>query len=451
MAHSVRHTGVIRSSHRREGSRYIIEWRADDQLEVKRESRLPPWWAFNPTVFVATGEWKDYAEKSYRALLSAASNQPVAAALGRRLAAEATGDENTLRAIRDYVSRNIRLAGPAFGDLPMSCITPADKTLGEGYGNSADRAVLLFAMLRGGGIKSRFVLASRGPREKKLQQVLLKYPAMSTFPDVLVCVKTRGRKIFLNDTDQYATLGMTGHDGCAGLWVNGGGIHTIRAEKQRTDDRQSYCRIVLDDAGNARIEMKHTYFGALYAANHRRFAEMPPEERNRYYQKILTALSQRARPAGKLLTSFAGYPGTEEFSAEVESFAVVDGDYCYFNLPLGLRNLLGLRADERHNAIYWSATRKVTLITDIVFPEQFRLPVLLPENSRWRAPSGGGSVAVTLKRNLKDEQGRYVDLRLIYKVDLSPAVIPADHYRELLRLNRRLSHAKSRTILLRRN
>ena len=39
------------------------------------------------------------------------------------------------------------MAGPGLPSLPLSSITPAEQTLAEGYGNSTDRAVLLYALL----------------------------------------------------------------------------------------------------------------------------------------------------------------------------------------------------------------------------------------------------------------------------------------------------------------
>jgi transglutaminase-like putative cysteine protease len=446
----VRSDGTVSSEYRREGGVHTLVWSAKGQPAVRRESRLPPWWAFNPTVFVSFGNWKDYARRVRPVLLNAARNQAAAAELGRTLTADTDGLDAALKAVRDYVSKNVRYAGPSFDDLPLSCVTPADVTLAEGYGNTTDRAVLIYAMLHGAGIDAEFVLASQGPREEELQDTVLKYPAMSTFPDVLVCVDSWWREIFLNDTDQYAAIGATPHDGCAGVWLDSGRIDTIEAEKNRGDRHETDCRIVFDDEGNARIDMTRTYFGDAYAAKNRSFSEMPPEERNRYYQKTLTALSQLARPAGDLVTSFDAYPGTESYSADVSTFAVIDGQYCYFNLPNGLQNLLGLRADERYNAVYWSGERRFRLVTDIVFPGQFTEPVLLPDTLEWEAPDGGGAVSVTLRRDLTDDQGRHVDLRLIHDVDLEPAVIPADRYMDLLELNRKLSHAEAHTILLKR-
>ena len=63
-------------------------------------------------------------------------------------------------AVRDHVARSIRAAGPGLSELPLENLSPADVTLRSGYGSSADRAILLGAMLKALDIDSEFVPVS---------------------------------------------------------------------------------------------------------------------------------------------------------------------------------------------------------------------------------------------------------------------------------------------------
>ena len=65
------------------------------------------------------------------------------------------------------MSKNIRPAGPSFTDMPLTAITPATETIKDGYGNSSDRAIVLYAMLKAAGFKPQFVLASGLPDNLK--------------------------------------------------------------------------------------------------------------------------------------------------------------------------------------------------------------------------------------------------------------------------------------------
>ena len=118
------------------------EWSAADQRSVKPEILLPPSWAYLPTVCLSTGNWKTYGAQVEAKLKEAASGQKEAQRQAKALIQGAADDAARLTAIRNFVAKQIRYAGPGLDELPLSAVTPADRTLKESYGNSADRAVL---------------------------------------------------------------------------------------------------------------------------------------------------------------------------------------------------------------------------------------------------------------------------------------------------------------------
>src|SRR5208282_1147345 len=116
---------------------------------------------------------------------------------------------DALQAIRDFVAKSIRFAGPSFTTLPLSELSAADTTLTDGYGHAADRAILLHAMLRAAGFQPEFVLASGLPPIAGITNVAFSFPLPSAFQEPLVRVELDGQAYYLNDTDQYARLGST--------------------------------------------------------------------------------------------------------------------------------------------------------------------------------------------------------------------------------------------------
>ncbi len=66
-----------------------------------------------------------------------------------------------MKAIRDFIAKSIRVAGPSFTELPLTELSSADTTLADGYGHLADRAILFHAMLSAAGFQPEFVMASR--------------------------------------------------------------------------------------------------------------------------------------------------------------------------------------------------------------------------------------------------------------------------------------------------
>lgn len=115
---------------------------------------------FAPTVVVSSGDYAAFGRKLSAALTEKTRNAPKAAGLARKLAPETMRIDERINAIRTWVARHIRPAGPALNELPWSAFTPADVTLQSGYGDSADRAILLGAMLKAAGVDYRFVAAT---------------------------------------------------------------------------------------------------------------------------------------------------------------------------------------------------------------------------------------------------------------------------------------------------
>ncbi len=444
--------------------RVIHTWVGQDLESVKRESSLPPWYIFTPTLFLSSGDWSEYAATLQGLLTSAASEQAAAVSKAKELTAD-TGDMATkVRRIRDFVAMQIQAAGPALDEVPLTAATPADQTLKEGYGNTTDRAVLLHAMLAGAGAEPAFVFASWGSQVPALQEPLKVAPHPETFPVVLVRVQVGKQTVYLNDTDQYAELGTTYHDGRLGLALETGKLLTIRApEEMHNRDMVRYV-IRLQEDGEALITKKRLFFGTRYAAARKRFAEMPPEERKRYFQEAVSSISQGATPEVELKTEFERYPGLERFTVRVQKFAVRDGQFLYLTLPDSLRSLFWLRSDTRENPLYWSAPVHEDIETLLVLPPGMRIAKILPPALEWRAPGEAGVVTVqtqfftpegsrvtmsTASRDLlKALQDGNAVLHVAHKADLAPTVVPAANYATLLAIDSKLDHLNARTVLL---
>ncbi|NCO92390.1 MAG: hypothetical protein COY42_17365 [Armatimonadetes bacterium CG_4_10_14_0_8_um_filter_66_14] len=440
---------VLSGKHTSAGDQVVYEWTAQNQPAIKPEENLPPPWSFTPTVWVSAGRWDAYAKTVREALLEATQGQKAAEKEAAALA-RGKSPREIVTAIRDHVAKRIRSAGPGLDDLPLTALTPADRTYAEGYGNSADQAALLYTMLAEAGLKPEFVLASQWPVVDTLVPPLARYARTPLLPVVLVRVAVDGKPVYLNDTDQYAALGATGFDGYLGLPVDTGKLETLVAPADRRDQREVSYDVEVADNGNARITKTVRYRGDAFGQKHKEFAEMPPEERRRYFQETVARLSQSARAEGDLKTDFTVYPGVETFTAVVEDFALREGDYLYFELPESLSNVFGLRADERSNGLYWSSPKRARITTTVHLPAGVAELVLAPESMTWTAPANAGKITVS-RQELKTAagDGNKLGFVLTHEAALQPAVLKAADYGELLEINRRLSHTRARTVLVR--
>ncbi|MEM4247993.1 MAG: DUF3857 domain-containing protein, partial [Candidatus Nanoarchaeia archaeon] len=208
-------------------------WMAKNVPALKNEKNLPPLFIFTPCIAFSNGSWREYAEQLDYCLKNAAKNANKATAKAIEICEGITDKKEKIRKIRDFVAINIRSAGPSFNDLPLDNITDADRTLSDGYGNSADKAVLIYAMLSAQGINSEFVLASSYPQIKQISEFTEEIPFTNVFQEVLV--KIAEENIYLNDTNQYAELGVSSNNGMTGLALPSGKLFEIKSQEEMDD------------------------------------------------------------------------------------------------------------------------------------------------------------------------------------------------------------------------
>jgi hypothetical protein len=361
--------------------------------------------------------------------------------LARQIASQSKGKLETVKAIRDFVAKSIRLAGPSFTDLPLSELSAADTSLADGYGHAADRAILLHAMLTAAGFQPEFVLASNLPPIDGIRNTATSFPLPDSFYIPLVKLTLDGSTYYLNDTDQYAQLGSTPHDGRLGITLSNQGYEVIKATADCQDKTETVYTLSVANDGKMQMRFKKHYFGDSYNQKNRYFSELRPEERNRYYQELVSSIAQGAHPVGDLVTQFDTYPGTLQFTVNLDKYAVVDGKYLYFDLPFtpslyqlpggGQRNLPLMLSDE--------GTRSVR--TEIEFPPGFQGMIIAPKNENLTAPAGGGKVQVTSSST----PGKYV---LTDNFETSPALISPQDFPALLKMESTLEKKSAQVFLL---
>jgi len=206
--------------------------------------------------------------------------------------------------------------------------------------------------------------------------------------------------------------------------------------------------------GDALIHKRTNYYGAGYADARKRFAEMVPEERRRYFQEAVAQIAQAATAEGELETAFDSYPGVEQFTVRVPRYAVRAGEYLYFTMPASLQDTFGFRSETRDNPIFWPGPRRIAIRTTLTLPKEFATLALQPAEVEWQSPRGAGVVRILTYRRKEDAAaqtgpagGNGAGYVIEQNVILAPAMIPAMDYDDLLHIQRLLNHPSARTIL----
>ena len=348
-----------RSGFTADSNAFTVAYSATSPKTLPLEPGLPDPSNFAMLKAFSLGDWDDYAAAVRKTVARATSpaNTRQCAELAHALTADIPDIPGKIRAIRDFVATAIRSAGPSFTSLPLAA-SPADVTLADGYGNNLDRAALISALLFDAGIDNSIVLASPDPIQEFVGGApshLLALPQRGTFSVPLVEIlpddeESDEMPIYLGDTDQYATLGMTHHIHCQALATlpddpdcgiadeNGDPaldipVKTIFVNEEMLPATIDSRTIDLKANGDATFTVTRAIDGAGADAFLKRYAEMTPELLSRHHQELAGAIAVSAKPVGDLTINTNALPYSIAFTAEVPGLATRTGNILSLELP----------------------------------------------------------------------------------------------------------------------
>ena len=253
--------GQIRESRDTSGGSGTWQWLGENAKALPTETMLPPAWNYSPCVLYYAGDLRSYLNDLNGAMLEHSHKRAKAAEMAAQLTSSGKTRREAVQAIRDFVAKSIRLAGPSFTELPLTELSDADTTLAEGYGHAADRAILLHAMLAAAGFQPEFVEASFYPPIAGITNVALSFPMPDAYAAPLVKVQVEGENYYLNDTDQYARLGSTSYDGRLGFVLSSQTSELIQAAKDCENKTDTAYTLTVSDNGKTRIGVTRHYYG----------------------------------------------------------------------------------------------------------------------------------------------------------------------------------------------
>jgi len=442
--------GFIAETTKKEGEYTTHEYTVHQVPSITQEDLLPPSYTFMPTVMASNAGLKEYATAARNVLEKAALGSWAAQRKALALAKGLESPEQKIIALRDFVEKSIKPVNIPFSQLPLSQVTPADSTLAAGYGNSADRAVLLAALLESLGMKTQFLVTTTASPIETLQGPLSEHPSSDWLVSVLVKVVTgQGREIILGNTDQYAQLGTVATALNPAINVSKGQIEPLRPSGPELEDRgETRITIDLSATGDALLTYKRTYYGMGHASFCKDYFEMSPEERRRRFQEITSSISRSAIAVGPYKASCDTYPSRDEFSVSVPRYAIRDGNVLSLEVPSISRSIAGVNSEDRSNPLYRDAFVKGKLDIEILLPEGAQgIELRPPEAKRLALP--GSSELVISTRIVPSMLGSRTGIVIQQQTDIRPCLVLPGEYPGLLEMHNALANPGMRTVVVR--
>jgi hypothetical protein len=225
-----------------------------------------------------------------------------------------------ITAIRTFLAHNLRITGPGLFELPFDrAFSPPDRALADGYASGADRMNLLFSMLEGAGFRCEFVFAADTVHGFTLTEAeRRRVPRPSSFDALVIRASdTDGRIFWVAGENEYTPPEASSYAGCTFYDPIRDEFGTVTVPKTVAPPAtwwapwtwfasapppptnftwhaaaKYFCRITVRENGAVDFDVESRTFGAGVGDFRKRFTEILPEMRNRYYQQLVGKLAQ---------------------------------------------------------------------------------------------------------------------------------------------------------------
>ena len=350
---------------------------------IDTEAGQAPLAMFNDTVYCSTVSFQEYCSELNKLLNRAAANAPLAKAEAEKLVKNCKTPAEKVTAIRDFVDKQIRLAGPDFNDYNWT-FSPADDTLKRSYGNSADRAILLKAMIDSIGLRSEWIARSSvGFPKVKSAYFSNNLRYFQDIYDRLLLLVFDGPQIvgILNENSRYAPVTQDNSRSCVSLNISRKSPQP-RTEKRRTVNRSvNDITLKINKDFTVNADVVYTYYGTEAESMRRFFAESNSHQQKQFFEKRTHAFSIHAvvRSPWKTEDNKDTFKLKAFFS--LKDYLRLTGNYAVLRIP-GVSSLAKslFAAADRKTPIWLNSESSVQNNIRIELPQDCIVESLPPAN-----------------------------------------------------------------------
>lgn len=422
-----------------------ISFAVTNPAALPREGAQPPAMLWRNCVLLSLADLERHRVALCAELAAArCRGSDVARAKAAELAAGHDSPEGRIRAVRDWLWRNVRLAGPNMLELPFeTAFFPPDRSIADGYASETDWMNVYFVMLEAIGCDVEFVLSDGDAAGyPELSRIRRAVPQPDDFSELFIRATVRENAFLGLFGGEERTFILAYENDCTPL-----GVRDIDGRSGKTESHMSFD---VNDTGAARITVSNSTWGVSVAALRKLYSEMLPEKRSRHHAELVGAIAESAEAISGLQTDVDGYPFIIRYSVYAPNYAAKNGDTLTLEVP-GLGGAFLPSSDGGRKSPFGVGGRLQPMVTvrEIVLPEGYTAVEHLPEAWEITLPGDDGARCRS-KVSCSVADGR---LRVLVREELLPvnARMFGSEWLGFFRdWNRRTDSRLARTIVVRK-
>jgi hypothetical protein len=299
-------------------------------------------------------------------------------------------DCSVIRIVRDWMSENIRVAGPSLYESSYDAHMTNPKTvLNEGYASRMDYMRTMCALLKGAGEDADIVFSAYDASSVKSSAELdmNKHFNPHAFKYPLCRVKRRKGDVFIGLENKYTPIGSTSFDGAHFIDLKTGKFGVVRALAGLEEKYKTSYVVRIRENGSVDIDVTNEIFGYEAGQYRRKYSEMLPEDFNRHHQTLVGNIAQSATATGPLFTDVKSYPFVRKMSVFIPEFATLSKDEISLSIPwLSGRNQFA-SSTVRKTPFCIDSEAPNTINVKIIFPKGYTGIEHLPESFAFGNPT----------------------------------------------------------------
>ena len=459
------------------GTNGVHRWSRKNPPRVPNEPSQPPASYWRPYVSVSAADWHETGRALVDALARARrKGSDAVRAAARQAVKDCRTPQEKIKAIR-LLMRRLRTAGPGLFELPFDIAFSApDRAFADGYASIGDRMNVLFTMLEAAGFDPSFVMAANDAHGfKGTAASRRKVPKPESFGTLLVRVEADGRTFWVGTENEYTPSETSSRANCSYYDPVADEFGTITTPKTVAPPSSWWapwtwcasappaptnatwytatkytCKMSVRENGAVDFDVESLSWGPGVGDFRKSFAEVLPEMRNRFYQKLISKLAQNATATSELVTDVEGYPAKTTYSAYAPEYAVAKDDCLTLRIPDFDDELFSLGGPVRKSPIAVNGKSWSTDVYEITFPKGYAKVEHLPSELKLCNPLDPKDVWLTHKATTAMKDGRLVVTvwRCVNRV--KAVSLSADYYPFLRDWNRRATSLDVRTVSVRK-